>query len=203
MRKFWLQVPVARAGGELQRARAADHARRLAVAERGFGRRAVQHGNRPIVPQPGLIVAEVQRAWRRLLQQRQAGRHGGVQDRRIGKRVQQRGAGELLGDRAHAKQRARREWDAALGVRPAPGMAKQHLAAAQDGNRTARSGVGARERANGGIERVGGVHALHSGARSASAQRCATEWWDPGEDARRHCVLAAGRRRDGGANPRL
>ena len=155
--KILVDVGVAGAGGEVQRARAGDDAGGLGVAERRFGRRAVQHRHRPVVAQAGLVVAQVQRAWWGLLQVRQAGAHVGVQHRGVGEGVQHGGAGELLGDRAHAEQCPRGEGDAALGVGPAPGVADQRLAGAQD---AAWPGIGTREGLQGAVE-AGGEGAGH------------------------------------------
>ena len=145
MRKFWFDVGIARARRELQRARAADHARGLGVAERRLGRRAVQHRHRPVVAQArtgcGTGAARPAPAARAAA--------GGRARRRpaptVGEGVQHQAAGELLGDRAHAEQRARREGDAPLGIGPAPGVAGQHLALAQHGDRAAGPGIGARQ----------------------------------------------------------
>jgi len=87
----------------------------------------------------------MQRAGRGLFQPGQTRTHIGVQHRRIGEAVEHEAAGELLGDRAHAKQRARREGDAPFGIGPAPGVADQQLAVPQHGHRSARTGIGARE----------------------------------------------------------
>ena len=62
-----VDVGVAGAGREMQRAGAGDDAGGLGVAERRLGRRAVQHRHRPVVAQAGLVVAQVQRGGRRLL----------------------------------------------------------------------------------------------------------------------------------------
>ncbi len=83
------------------------------------------------------------RGVRHLLQQRQTGADVVVQHRRVGECIQQHAAGELLGDGAHAEQRARREGNAPLGIGPAPGVAHQHLAGAQHGDGAARASVGA------------------------------------------------------------
>ena len=163
-----VDVGVAGAGREVQRARAGDHAGGLGVAERRLGRRAVQHRDRPVVAQAGLVVTEMQRARRRLLQERQAGAHVAIQHRRVGEGVQHRGAGELLGDGAHAEQRARRERDAAFGVGPAPGVAHQHLAVAQRGDGAAGSGIGARQGLDDAVE-AGGEGAGHTVAPTAFA----------------------------------
>ena len=151
-------------GAKLQRPRAGDDAGGFGVAERRLGRRAVQHRHRPVVAQAGLVVAQMQRAGRRLLQQRQAGAHVAVQHRRVGKGVQHHAAGELLGDRAHAEQRARREGNAPLGVGPAPGVANQDLAVAQHGDRAAGSGIGAGQGVDSAVEAGGerGHHGRHS-----------------------------------------
>ncbi len=156
-------VGVAGAGRELQRARAGDHAGGFDVAERGLGRRAVQHRQRPVVAQAGLVVTQVQRGWRPLRQVRQAGSDVVVEVGRVGKGVQQRGAGELLGDGAHAEQGARGERNAAFGVGPAPGVADQGFAVAHDGDGAAWSGVGAGECFDGAIE-AGGEGAGHGAA---------------------------------------
>ena len=94
----------------------------------------------------------MQRTRRGLLEQRQPGAHVAIQHRRIGERVQHHAAGELLGDGAHAEQRARRERDAPFGVGPAPGVPDQGFAVAQNGDGTAGSGVGARQGFDGAIE---------------------------------------------------
>ena len=178
MRKFWLHVGMARAGREVQRACAGDHAGGLGVAERRLGRRAVQHRHRPVVAQAGLVVAQMQRRRRRLLQQRQAGAHIAIQHRRIGKRIQHHGAGELLGDGAHAEQRARRERDAPFGIRPAPGVAHQHLAVAQRGDRAAGSGIAAWQGFDDAIE-AGGEGCVHLGCVMIACGPCAPprRWW--------------------------
>ena len=101
----------------------------------------MQHRHGPVVAQTRLVVAEVQRTWRSLLQQRQAGAHIVIEHRRVGKCIQDQAAGELLGDRAEAKQGARREGKLPLGIGPAPGVTSQHLAVAQYGERTPWSGI--------------------------------------------------------------
>ncbi len=169
--KVLIDVGVAGAWREVQRARAGDHAGCLRVAERGLRRRAVQHRHRPVIAQARLVVTQMQRTRRRLLQQRQACAHVVVQHRRIGESVQDRGAGELLGDGAHAEQRARCERNAPLGIRPAPGVAHQHLAVTQHGDCTARSGVGAGEGFDNAIEASGegGGHGRHCRAPACHA----------------------------------
>ena len=165
--KILVHIRVARAWCEMQRARARNHTCSLGIAERRLCRRAMQHRHRPIVAQAGLVVTQMQRTWRRLLQQWQPVAHVGIQHRRIGIGVQNNGAGELLGDRAHAEQRARGKGDAPLGVGPTPCVAKQHLAIAQRGDRAAGSGVGARQHVHSLVEACGerGGHALHCRAR--------------------------------------
>ena len=134
-------VGIAGAGRKLQRPGGGHDAGGFDLPERRLGRRTMQHRHGPVVAQTRLVVAEVQRAWRRLLQQRQAGPHVVIEHRRVGKGVQDQAAGELLGDGAHAKQRVRREGKAPFGIGPAPGVTSQHLAVAQYGKRTAGSGV--------------------------------------------------------------
>ena len=153
--KILVHVGVARSRHEMQRARATDHTCSLGIAEWGLDRRAVQHRHRPIVAQARLVMTQMQRAWCRLLQHRQTGAHVGIQHRRIGIGVQDDGAGKLLGDGAHAEQRARREGDAPLGVGPSPCVAKQHLAIAQRSDCTAGSGIGARQRVHSVVEARG------------------------------------------------
>ncbi len=150
-----VDVGVAGAGHEVQRSRAGDHAGGFGVAERRLGRGAVQHRDRPVVAQAGLVVTEMQRARRRLLEEREAGADVVIQHRRVGERVQHRGAGELLGDGAHAEQRVRGERDAAFGVGKAPCVAQQHFAVAQRGDGTAGSGIGAGEALDHAVEACG------------------------------------------------
>src|SRR4029077_16798448 len=77
---------------------------------------------------------------------------------------QDQAAGELLGDRAQAKQRAWREGKAPLGIGPAPGVTSQHLALAQYGNRTTGSGVVAGQGVDSAVKAGGGRghHGRHS-----------------------------------------
>ena len=79
----------------------------------------------------------------------------------IGTGLQQRRAGELLGDRADAEQRARRERDASLRIREAPGVAYAHLALVQHGDGPAGSGIRGRQAPQEGVETGGqvGAHA--------------------------------------------
>jgi hypothetical protein len=147
----------------MQRTRAGDHALGLDLAERCFDRRTVQHRHRPVIAQAGLVVAQMQRTRCRLFQQRQARAHIVIEHGWIGEGIQHHGAGELLGDGAHAEQRARRERDAPLRIGPAPGMAHQHLALLQYSYGAAWPGIRAREPFNGTFEagREGGGHACH------------------------------------------
>ena len=139
--KILVAVGVAGAGRKLERPRGGHDAGGFDLTERRLDRRTLQHRHGPVVAQARLVVAKVQCAWRSLLQQRQAGAYVVIEHRRVGKCVQDQAAGELLGDRAEAKQRAWREGKAPLGIGPAPGVTSQHLAVAQYGNRTTGSGV--------------------------------------------------------------
>ena len=140
-----VHVGIARARRELQGGGAGDDPRRFRIAEGGFDRRAMQHRHRPVVAQAGLVVRQVERAGRRIAQQRQPGADQRVEHRRVAAGIQHRGAGELLGDGAHAEQRPRREGDAPFRIGIAPGMAQQHLAVPQHGDGAARPGIGARQ----------------------------------------------------------
>ena len=139
--KILVAVGVSAARGKLELPGGGHEAGGFDVTERRLGWRTLQHRHGPVVAQTRLVVAQVQCAWRSLLQQRQAGTHVVIEHRRVGKCVQDQAAGELLGDRAQAKQRVRREGKAPFGIGPAPGVTSQHLAVAQYGKRTTGSGV--------------------------------------------------------------
>ena len=157
-------IGIARPRRELQRARTADHPRRLPLAEWRFRRRAVQHRHGPVVAQARLVVAKMQRAGGGGLQPGQAGAHIGVERRRVGKGVEHQRTGELLGDRAHPEQGLGGEGDPPFRIRPAPGVARDHLALAQHRDRPARAWIGARQPVENALQSLmqGRGHPVHS-----------------------------------------
>ena len=162
--KILVAVGVAGARRKLEHPGGVYHSGGLYLPERRLGGRSLQHRHGPVVVQTRLVVAEVQGARRRLLQPRKPGAHIVIEHRRVGKRVQDQAAGELLGDRAQAKQRARREGKAPLGIGPAPGVTSQHLAVAQYRNRTPWSGVVAGQSFDSAVKAAG--MRIHHGRHS-------------------------------------
>jgi hypothetical protein len=135
-------VGVARPRRELQGAGGADDRRGFGLAEGLFRGGALQHGDGPVVAQAGLVVEEVEGGGGGLFEIRQAGADIVVQHCGVGEGVEHRRAGELLGDRADAEEGPGREFNTGLGIGPAPGAPRQHLALAQHGGRAAGSGIG-------------------------------------------------------------
>ena len=139
-------IGVAGAGGEMQALRAADDAVGILGVEDAFDRRAIEHGDGPVVAQAGLVVGEVEDARRAFRQRGQAATQILVEDARVGKLVEHQAAGELLRDGADEAHGQRCEGDAAFGVGPSPAVAREHLAVADHGDRAAGADIAPRER---------------------------------------------------------
>jgi hypothetical protein len=147
-----VDVGIAGAGREMQRGDAGDQVVGVALAEHALDRRAAQHRQRPVVAHAGLVVAQIERARRRLAEPRQQAAHIGVEHGGVGELVEQQRAGELLGDRADQRQGLRGVWDARLRVGPAPDALADHLAVAQNRRGAAGAGVALGQCVERGVE---------------------------------------------------